>query len=354
MEITLGADILKALTENVLDYQKESDAKKADKKGDEKRAEKNINPSEKQIATTLTSNEKTRYQKVGDELFKATIEKLNAIIQREKKAQRMALDIPKGSSSFTKKLKKERGDLKIQQDDSKGFWNKLLASLGFLGGIYILFKDKIDAFFAKGLSWLSDIGDFVKPIIGGLSDLFKGLLKILAPVGKALLDGIIALFKPIGKYFDPTNPDNIFAKVGDFIFGAAKAVFSGLGAIFDGAVDGIKWIGNVLWDALKSIGKTIGGVVMDAFTMIGKILGDVGTFLKDKVVSAVSSLFGGDEVLTEAEELMADEEIREILNYLKKLYNLLCDMGVKDNIMIDLGLVQRNDYYSHGRWQSLR
>lgn len=294
MEITLGADILKALTENVLDYQKESDAKRANKKDDEKRSEKNINPSEKQVATTLTSSEKTRYQRIGDEIFKATIEKLNAIIQKEKKAQRMALDIPKENSSFAKKLKKERGNIAIQKDEPKNFWNKLLATLGFLGGIYILFKDKIDAFFAQGLDWLSDIGDFIKPIIGSLSGVFKALLKILLPIGSALLNGIVALFKPIGKYFDPNNPDNIFAKVGDFIFNAAKAAFNGLGAIFDGAVSGIKWLGDVLWDALKKIGSTIGGVVVDSFKFIGKILGEVGTFLKDKIMSAVSSLFGGD------------------------------------------------------------
>ena len=294
MEITLGADILKALAENVLDYQKESEAKKASEKKDDKRVEKNINSTNKQVATTLTSSEKTRYQRVGDELFKTTIEKLNAIIQREKKAQRMSLDIPKENSSFAKKLKKERGNISIQQDDSKNFWSKLLASLGFVAVIYILFKDKIDAFFNRGLEWLSEIGDFIKPIIGSLSEVFKGLLKVIMPIGSALLDGIIEMFKPIGKYFDPSNPDNIFAKVGDFIFDAAKAAFNGLGVIFDSAVSGVQWLGDTLWNALKSIGSTIGGVVVDAFKLIGNILGEVGTFLKDKIISAVGNLFGGD------------------------------------------------------------
>lgn len=57
-------------------------------------------------------------------------------------------------------------------------------------------------------------------------------------------------------------------------------------------------------------------------------------------------LFGGDEVFAEANELFKDEEIKDILSYLDKLYKLLCKMGAEDNIMIDLGLVQRNDYYS--------
>ena len=295
MEIALSADILKALTENILDYQQEIDTKKSAEEADEKRVEKNVNSAEEPISTTLTSNEKTRYQKIGDEVFKVTIEKLDAIIQREKKAQRMALDIPKESSSFAKKLKKERGNITIEKkDESNNFWKKLMIVAGSLGGIYLLFKDKIDSFFSKAVSWLTDIGDFIRPIMSSLGSVFSGVLKVLTPVGSAILKGITDLFKPIGKYFDPDNPKNIFAGIGDFIYNAVKTVSGGLGTIFDSAVSGVKWLGEVLWDALKSVGSTIGGVVVDAFKTIGTILGEIGTFLKDKVVSAVSSLFGGD------------------------------------------------------------
>ena len=153
MEIALSADILKALTENILDYQQEIDTKKSAEEADEKRVEKNVNSAEEPISTTLTSNEKTRYQKIGDEVFKVTIEKLDAIIQREKKAQRMALDIPKESSTFAKKLKKERGNIAIEKkDESNNFWKKLMIVAGSLGGIYLLFKDKIDSFFSKAVS----------------------------------------------------------------------------------------------------------------------------------------------------------------------------------------------------------
>ena len=82
MEIALSADILKALTENILDYQQEIDTKKSAEEADEKRVEKNVNSAEQPINTTLTSNEKTRYQKIGNEVFKVTIEKLDTIIQR--------------------------------------------------------------------------------------------------------------------------------------------------------------------------------------------------------------------------------------------------------------------------------
>lgn len=79
---------------------------------------------------------------------------------------------------------------------------------------------------------------------------------------------------------------------------------------------------------------------------LGDILVEVPDSQEKKALLKLPRLFGGDEVFAEAEKLMKDNEIRDILDYLKKLYNLLCNMGVKDNIMIDLGLVQRNDYYS--------
>lgn len=79
---------------------------------------------------------------------------------------------------------------------------------------------------------------------------------------------------------------------------------------------------------------------------LGDILESIPDSEEKKALLKLPRLFGGDEVFIEAEALMGDEEIRNILSYLKKLYELLCNMGVKDNVMIDLGLVQRNDYYS--------
>ena len=79
---------------------------------------------------------------------------------------------------------------------------------------------------------------------------------------------------------------------------------------------------------------------------LGDMLESIPDSEEKKALLKLPRLFGGDEVFLEAEALMGDNEIREILSYLKKLYELLCSMGVKDNVMIDLGLVQRNDYYS--------
>lgn len=57
-------------------------------------------------------------------------------------------------------------------------------------------------------------------------------------------------------------------------------------------------------------------------------------------------LFGGEEILIEAERFAADEDSAAMLEHMKQLYALLSKTEVKDRIIIDLGLVQRNDYYT--------
>ena len=44
--------------------------------------------------------------------------------------------------------------------------------------------------------------------------------------------------------------------------------------------------------------------------------------------------------------MVQDGETREILEYLKRLYKALGQLGLGGRLMVDLGLVQRNDYYT--------
>lgn len=58
-------------------------------------------------------------------------------------------------------------------------------------------------------------------------------------------------------------------------------------------------------------------------------------------------LFGGSEVFDKAERILPDEETKSILFSLKKIYNGLCDLGIKDKVTVDLGLISKNeDYYT--------
>lgn len=57
-------------------------------------------------------------------------------------------------------------------------------------------------------------------------------------------------------------------------------------------------------------------------------------------------LFGGKEVLDEAQKLCRGQEARQALAYLGRLYASLCRLDLADQVMIDLGLVHRNEYYT--------
>lgn len=74
------------------------------------------------------------------------------------------------------------------------------------------------------------------------------------------------------------------------------------------------------------------------------------TFGNSPVTSALKklpALFGGEEVFEKAEELIPDESVKVILEELRDLYrdaSALC--GSAGNITVDLGLVNKTDYYT--------
>ena len=57
-------------------------------------------------------------------------------------------------------------------------------------------------------------------------------------------------------------------------------------------------------------------------------------------------LFGGEEVFTEAAALCPDEEARGALAHLAGLYSALRELGLAQQVIIDLGMVQENEYYT--------
>ena len=68
-----------------------------------------------------------------------------------------------------------------------------------------------------------------------------------------------------------------------------------------------------------------------------------------KAVAAIRrlpSLFGGEEVITEAAQICEGTKAQAALEYLHTLYQNLSSLGLGDKVIIDLGLVQRNDYYT--------
>ncbi len=74
------------------------------------------------------------------------------------------------------------------------------------------------------------------------------------------------------------------------------------------------------------------------------------TFGNNSITTALKklpALFGGEEVFEKAEELIPDENVKRILDELREIY---CDIaeicGNEGNITVDLGLVNKTDYYT--------
>lgn len=65
-----------------------------------------------------------------------------------------------------------------------------------------------------------------------------------------------------------------------------------------------------------------------------------------RLMRRLPRLFGGEEVFEEAKALGGGEISTDSLAYLKQLYDDLIDLGLSDKIIIDLGLVHRNEYYT--------
>lgn len=63
-------------------------------------------------------------------------------------------------------------------------------------------------------------------------------------------------------------------------------------------------------------------------------------------VKSLPSLFGGEEVFDKAHAICAGTKAADALDYLRQIYTNLMSLGLGDKLMIDLGLVQRNDYYT--------
>ncbi|NMA79871.1 MAG: ATP phosphoribosyltransferase regulatory subunit [Clostridiales bacterium] len=75
----------------------------------------------------------------------------------------------------------------------------------------------------------------------------------------------------------------------------------------------------------------------------------LSTFGDSEVVSALKELprlFGGEEVLEKARKIYPDDDLDKILSELGGIYNDLKKLGLNGRITVDLGLVNRTDYYT--------
>ncbi len=82
------------------------------------------------------------------------------------------------------------------------------------------------------------------------------------------------------------------------------------------------------------------------YAALNDLLDRVGNAKGLQALKRLPSLFGGAEVIDEAMELFNSPETAQILGYLKDLYREIEKLGLKDKVIIDLGLVHRREYYT--------
>lgn len=81
------------------------------------------------------------------------------------------------------------------------------------------------------------------------------------------------------------------------------------------------------------------------YPALNDILDTVDSY-EANVIKQLPRLFGDKDVFKKAAEIINDSETIEILNYLENLYNNLKKLGLSDKISVDLGIVNRTDYYT--------
>lgn len=81
------------------------------------------------------------------------------------------------------------------------------------------------------------------------------------------------------------------------------------------------------------------------YTALASLLAQFEDSPEVRALCALPRLFGGEEVFDRASEFCTGE-LEKTLDYLHDIYRSLSDFCLGDRLIVDLGLVQRNDYYS--------
>lgn len=82
------------------------------------------------------------------------------------------------------------------------------------------------------------------------------------------------------------------------------------------------------------------------YAALGDLLDRIGNSRETEIIRKLPRLFGDIKVIDTAKKLYGNTEANAALDYLASVYNALCDAGLQQYIMIDLGLVNRSNYYT--------
>lgn len=87
-------------------------------------------------------------------------------------------------------------------------------------------------------------------------------------------------------------------------------------------------------------------IEMKNYSRLNGILDGLPDSEEVRALRKLPRLFGGEEVFDRAAHLCGGAQLSETLDYLRRIYRSLSELEQSGRLMIDLGLVQRNDYYT--------
>lgn len=82
------------------------------------------------------------------------------------------------------------------------------------------------------------------------------------------------------------------------------------------------------------------------YAALGDLLNQMGDSRETAVLHKLPRLFGGVDVLDTAKKLYKSDKSDKALDYIRSVYEKLEQAGIADSVMIDLGLVNRSNYYT--------
>ena len=82
------------------------------------------------------------------------------------------------------------------------------------------------------------------------------------------------------------------------------------------------------------------------YPALNDLLDHMGDNRITKALKKLPTLFGGEEVFDKAAALFQDARIEMLLQQLKELYLEICELNQNGKITVDLGLVNKTDYYT--------
>ena len=130
-----------------------------------------------------------------------------------------------------------------------------------------------------------------------------------------------------------TAVEALTAVAGDF------RIELGHAEVFDALSDGL----DISENEKEKIRLTIEG---KNYSALNNLLDKLEPSRAVSAIRRLPSLFGGEEVIGEARAICEGTKAAQALDYLHTIYANLTSLGLGDKLIIDLGLVQRNDYYT--------